>query len=50
VQVRDSQGRLVELPVDTHPGHFRPETCTIHSSAIIRLGVQLQHIPPGERE
>lgn len=47
VSVRDSQGRLVELPVDTHPGHFRPETCTIHSSAIIRLGVQLQHIPPG---
>lgn len=47
-QVRDSLGRLVELPIDTHPGHYRKETATIHSSAIVRLASKLRSIPPGE--
>lgn len=47
-QVRDSLGRLVELPIDTHPGHYRRETATIHSSAIVRLASQLRKFPPGE--
>ena len=49
LSVRDSLGRLVELPIDTHPGHYRRETSTIHSSAIVKLATQLQHIPPGAR-
>ena len=48
-QVRDSLGRLVELPIDTHPGHYRRETATIHSSAIVRLASQLRSFPPGGR-
>lgn len=48
-QVRDSLGRLVELPIDTHPGHYRRETATIHSSAIVRLASQLRKFPPGEQ-
>lgn len=48
-QVRDSLGRLVELPVDTHPGHYRRETATIHSSAIVRLATELRAVPPGAR-
>lgn len=47
LQVRDSLGRLVELPIDTHPGHYRRETATIHSSAIVRLASQLRKFPPG---
>lgn len=46
-QVRDSLGRLVELPQDTHPGHYRRETSTIHSSAIVRLTTPLRSMPPG---
>ena len=46
-QVRDSLGRLVELPIDTHPGHYRRETATIHSSAIVRLASHLRKFPPG---
>ncbi len=46
-QVRDSLGRLVELPQDTHPGHYRRETSTIHSSAIVRLTTHLRTMPPG---
>lgn len=45
--MRDSLGRLVELPIDTHPGHYRRETATIHSSAIVRLASQLRKFPPG---
>ncbi|PRW32634.1 epidermal growth factor receptor substrate 15-like 1 [Chlorella sorokiniana] len=47
ISVRDSLGRLVELPIDTHPGHYRRETATIHSSAIVRLTSQLRKFPPG---
>jgi hypothetical protein len=39
----------VELPIDTHPGHYRRETATIHSSAIVKLATQLHHVPPGGR-
>ncbi|KAL4421457.1 hypothetical protein ABPG75_010748 [Micractinium tetrahymenae] len=47
LSVRDSLGRLVELPQDTHPGHYRRETSTIHSSAIVRLTTPLRSMPPG---
>ncbi|PSC68707.1 Molybdopterin synthase catalytic subunit [Micractinium conductrix] len=47
LSVRDSLGRLVELPIDTHPGHYRRETSMIYSSAIVRLTSQLRSIPPG---
>jgi hypothetical protein len=49
LQVRDSLSRLVELPVDTHPGHYRKETAMIHSSATVKLATQLRSIPPGAR-
>ena len=45
--MRDSLGRLVELPVDTHPGHYRKDTGTIHSAAVVRLKTPLRSIPPG---
>jgi hypothetical protein len=48
LQLRDSLSRLVELPIDTHPGHYRPEKNTIHSAAIVRLTSALNTIPPGE--
>ena len=49
LQVRDSLSRLVELPVDTHPGHYRKQTAMIHSSATVKLATQLRSIPPGAR-
>ena len=47
LSLRDGLGRLLELPVDTHPGHYRKETSIIHSSAVVRLATSLRQVPPG---
>ena len=47
-QVRDSLGRLVELPHDTHPGSYRCETGVITVNATVALQTPLAQAPPGE--
>ncbi len=47
MQLRDSLGRMVELPLDTHACPYRKETCTIACNQSVVLATPLQLIPPG---
>lgn len=45
LQVRDAQGRLVEMPQDTPPGHYSGSTIT--AGHVVALQTQLQQLPSG---